>query len=410
MTQSSTMQLSRRSIIIIAIVIVSLIVLTIVMAPSTGSLQQRGSTYGRSPDGYGAWYTYMNKQGNPLKRWQKPFEALIYPNGSAAKRYQTPTQKSIQPDLPITLLRIENQIDVGDQEREWVKQGNVLLLLGIKTPATKAAFTSDLPSPLGQIRIETSRRQTLSKNDKPKETQGRFGEPIILYPQVDRLSDRFGSVVWQEAIGKGKIIYATTPYLAANAYQDFLGNYEFLAKLVTEPGHPLWVDEYMHGYKDPIPNAKKANKGEATEEDLLDYLSKTPLALLAIQSLVLLGVLLWGHRRLLPATSIEPAAIDNSNAYIQAMADVLHKANSTDFLVDTITKAEQRALQRALGLGPDPIPIDDLATVYTQQTNQPSTILKTILQSSPHPRQMNQADLQKWIDNIQTIRKTLPES
>jgi Domain of unknown function (DUF4350) len=407
MTQS-TLTVSKRQIAILAIALVTLIILTIVLAPSTGSLQQRGSTYGRSPEGYGAWYAYMQKQDKPLQRWQKPFDALIYPNSSDAKRYQTPTQKSIAPPSPITMLRIGSGLSATQAEQTWVTPGNVLVLLGVPAPATQAAFTSDLPNPLGQIRVETSRRKTLIDTSRTQERLGRFGEKIKRYPQTGRLSDRFGAVVWEEAIGKGKIIYATTPYLAANAYQDFLGNYEFLAKLVTEPGHPLWVDEYMHGYKDPLPTAKKNDKPtESRKEGLLSYLSKTPLAVLALQTMVLFGVLLWGHRRFLPTTSIAPPAIDNSQAYIQALSDVLQKANSSKFVVETISKAEQRALQRALGLGTDPVPLSELVTIYRQHTNQSAATLEKSLQLATSQRPINEAELQQWIDNIQAVRKTI---
>ncbi|NJR12616.1 DUF4350 domain-containing protein, partial [bacterium] len=174
MTQS-TLTVSKRQIAILAIALVTLIILTIVLAPSTGSLQQRGSTYGRSPEGYGAWYAYMQKQNTPLQRWQKPFEALIYPNSSAAKRYQTPTQKNIAPPSPITMLRIGTGVSGGMAEQEWVKSGNVLVLLGVKAPATQADFTSDLPNPLGQIRVETSRRKTLVDGNQTQETVGRLG-------------------------------------------------------------------------------------------------------------------------------------------------------------------------------------------------------------------------------------------
>jgi hypothetical protein len=69
---------------------------------------------------------------------------------------------------------------------------------------------------VGSVKIDTQRR---AKNIKD-----------------GLLGDRFGAIVWEKSIGKGQVILPLHPYLAANAYQDFQGNYEFLAQLVTQSG------------------------------------------------------------------------------------------------------------------------------------------------------------------------------
>jgi hypothetical protein len=215
------------------------------------------------------------------------------------------------------------------------------------------------------------------------------------------LRDNFGAIVWEETVGTGKIIHASTPFLAANAYQDIPGNFEYLAKLVSEPGKPIWVDEYLHGYKDTAQIRAETSGG------LVGYLAKTPLALLAVQTIVFLAVLLWGHnQRLGKAIALPKSTVDNSTDYIEAMSAVLHKAKCHEFVLDTLRKAEHLEIQKALGLGSDPLPLHSVLERWVQETGQPATELEAVLQSPQH--RLREADLRTWIDKLQSVHKTLP--
>ncbi|EKQ69436.1 hypothetical protein OsccyDRAFT_2064 [Leptolyngbyaceae cyanobacterium JSC-12] len=385
------MQLSRRQTIILAIALVSLILLILFLAPSSGNVQQYGSTYSRIPQGYGAWYAFMEKRGTSLQRWRRPLSDLY--NAPPAQPNNQKSSASI-PKPPITLIRISGSSDVLKPDDEWVKQGNVLVLLGMKPRVTDTPFTSDLDSPNGKIRIETRRRQVITGG----KTKAGGKETALL-------SDRAGAVVWQETLDKGKIIYSSTPYLAANAYQDHPANYEFLATLVTEPGYPIWVDEFMHGHEDKV-----AKVGDTkTEDDLITYLFRTPLSLLALQSVIILAVLIWGqNRRFGTAEPLVSPVIDNSEAYIQAMAGVLHKANCSEFVLETIGKAEQLEIQKALGLGTVPLSLEVLAEAWEQQTGRSPETLQSMLRTTSRHRRLTHAELQQWIVNIQVVRQTLP--
>jgi hypothetical protein len=55
------MTLSKRQIWILAIALAALVIISLFAAPG-GRQQQSGSTYGRSPDGYGAWYAFIGIQ------------------------------------------------------------------------------------------------------------------------------------------------------------------------------------------------------------------------------------------------------------------------------------------------------------------------------------------------------------
>ncbi|HAJ62015.1 MAG TPA: DUF4350 domain-containing protein, partial [Cyanobacteria bacterium UBA8543] len=58
-----------------AIAIGAIILITLLTAPTRNKVSS-GSTYSRSPDGYGAWYAFMSERGTPVKRWRKPFDDL----------------------------------------------------------------------------------------------------------------------------------------------------------------------------------------------------------------------------------------------------------------------------------------------------------------------------------------------
>ncbi|HEY9626266.1 MAG TPA: DUF4350 domain-containing protein [Coleofasciculaceae cyanobacterium] len=381
-----------------AIALLALVLLSFFAAPAANLRQ--GSTYSRSPDGYGAWFAYMQAQGSPIQRWQKPIEQLF----DADEPLPTATEISDRaisdravslaatPQTPITLIQIDNgNIWATATNPAWIEQGNVLVLLGTKMPVTKAPFRSSLPSPFGSVKVETSQRFTSSGQER----QSGEIQPL--------LRDAYGSVVWEEAIGKGRIIRSSTAFLAANAYQDEPGNFKFLAKLVTDSGHPIWVDEYIHGYKD----VDAAPQGKS--QGLLGYLAKTPLLIVGVQTLVILLALIWGqNRRLGAAKKLSEPTEDNSTAYIQALAGVLQKANSSSFVMETIARAEQIQIQRSLGLGTAPLDPKIVSAAWQQQTGQPAAELQALLDLPQGDRHPSDSELLTWLKNIHTARQRIP--
>ncbi|GET39176.1 hypothetical protein MiSe_39400 [Microseira wollei NIES-4236] len=401
-----------------AIAITAIILLTLFAAPTTGNRTTSGSTYSRAPDGYGAWYAFMEKRGTPVKRWQKPFDQ--FPNS----RY------------PMTLLRVNSGLGRGwpyKQELDWIEKGNTLVVLGVGSPVTEASFSTLQESAAGRVKIETRRRQKLGKEEE------------------QRLSDRFGAIVWQQKLGKGQVIFATTPHLAANAYQDEAGNFEFLASLVTVAAgeqvsrgaeeqrsrgaeeqvsrgaeeqlaisnyqlaisnyqsaisnyqlpiqNPVWVDEYIHGYKDKEVIAKEDGK------DWVTYLANTPLFPAMVQAgVILLVLVLAKNRRLGPPISVAAPRVDNSEAYIKALAGVLQKAESREFVIEVIGKQEQLQLQQALGLGSVLLSPQTLVAAWVQQTGRPASELEQVLQRQSKKRRIGERDLLTWLEQWQKIR------
>jgi hypothetical protein len=393
---------NRRFWLLGAIAITAIIIITLVFAPASNKLNS-GSTYNRAPDGYGAWHDFMSKRGTKIERWQKPFSDFA---------------KNPDTKVPSTLLRIYSSPifteAIPDIEQKWVKQGNTLVILGVSAPVTAAPFSSLLPASAGEIKIDTGRRVPRDK------------KPI--------LGDEFGGIVWKETMGKGTVYFASAPHLAANAYQDFPGNYEFLASLVTQSEgagkeiegteqalavnfiqnpidrsqktskivNKVWVDEYIHGYKDPEIIEREF------KDNLFTYLAKTPLFPVLIQGTIILIVAIFaGWKRFGQPVTISVAQVDNSKAYIQALAGVLEKANSTDFAVETIGKAEQLQLQKALLLGQTSLESDTLTTAWEEQTGRKAAELAELVRSPSRKSRISDRDLLAWLGKWEQIRQHL---
>lgn len=375
----------------LALFVLTLLALTIFLAPRQNNLGT-GSTYSRNPSGYGAWYAYMGDRGTPVERWEKPTDVFLSTSES---------RKKDRPKTPITLLQIQTDFMPSPSpivyDREWISQGNVLLQVGMRTRVTNAPFRSDIASPQGKVVIETRRRHSLSF---PLTYQGlEEAKPKAL------LEDPYGAIAWEETIGRGRVIFVVTPHLAANAYQNELGNFEFLATLLENIGHPIYVDEYLHGYKDDDTIT------EETGGSLGAYLWETPLSILALQGVGVLMLLIWGlNRRLGPADKLRPPTQDSNRTYINALASILRKANCTDFAVETLQKAELLNVQRSLGFGDTPLETETLKAAWEAQTGRSPDDLHPLLSSSrPVRKSMTEVELQQWLEAIAQIRHHLPE-
>ena len=351
-----------------------LLILALTLLPTNRPIT-RGSTFSRAPDGYGAWYAYMQDQGVALERWQRPPEMLW---------------ESDDPQ-PVTMV----QVFPADQRimrygwNRWVGQGNTLIVLRSQQPVTPAPFSSRLSSQIfndvGPVQIHTRRRQNnLSTPDK------------------HLLRDSYGVVVWQQSIGEGTMIEATTPHIGANAYQDSPGNFAFLEAVVranSAPNATILVDEYLHGYEELQPE----DPVDEEQASWVGYLAQTPLALVVVQAIALCLALLWGYQRIGPPTVLPQSAQNNSEAYISALAGVLREAKSTQFVVEMVTRAEQLRLQKSLGLGQGLVDDATLVRTWAQQTKRSPTELAPMLELGKRTTRLREKDLVQWLDIIRGL-------
>lgn len=332
--------------------------LTLFIAPRSNRITS-GSTFSRSPDGYGAWYAYMQRQGTPVERWRKPTREINQISGTGN-----------------TMIQVDSSgLGIANPDLKWVDRGNTWIILGGRSlAATEAGFSTQHQSDRGLVKIETSRRLTSDKESKRL------------------LGDRFGSIVWEELQGKGRIIHAATPFLAANAYQDEPGNYPFLAQLAT--GKKIWIDEYLHGYRDETAKTE-------SQQTWLGYLIGTPLSVVFLQTIVLSIVLIWAkNRRFGQAQPIDSPRVNDSEAYTQALAGVLYKAGRSEFVIDVIGREEQLRIQRSLGLGGVLVDREVLINAWVQQTGRPAAELAQLF---PEKQRLSEQELLKWLAQVKAI-------
>lgn len=416
---TSAVKLSKRTLGVGLAIIGLVILLGFVLAPSSSHVTS-GSTFSTAPDGYGAWYAYMEQRQTPIQQWQRPLEDLLDksenpsqpptpepsppPSPNAVKSIATKTgsqQAQVSPDglpnqSPATLIRIYPRLKPHWQAlaeesalTDWLEQGNTLILLGIQAGVTPAPFQAELSSPQGAVTLHTRRRYS-------KTAEGYQHSPSPL------LSDAEGVAVWSEAIPKGgQVIFAVTPHLAANAYQDAEGNFAFLAQLAEATGGTIWVDEYLHGYKESDVVVTETGGSWAT------YLTRTPVLVAGIQGSILVGIIILAqNRRLGRLLSPKPPQVDNSEAYIQALAGVLHKANSHHFVHEMVLKAERLELQKILGLGEGSVEDEALKLAWIQRTQRASTDLDALLNP---PTRLDEHALRNWLRQMQRIREGVKE-
>lgn len=402
----------------LGILTIALLLFTLLSAPANP--RSDGSTYSRAPEGYGAWYAYVERSGQEIDRLRKPLTTLFDSNLDA------PNPKSSKPDTPknkpsktrlktprTTLIHIAPTPTAPWIDRDWIAQGNRAILIGTEkatTRVTDAEFYSEHPVAIGTIKVATTRRHRQlppKSNQSPHPLQPVQAtlEDLDENPEANSenaandqalVADRHGSLIWRTTIGKGEIIYILPTFLAANAYQDEAQNFAYLQSLTK--GDRIIVDEYIHGYRDSE-TAEKEGKG-----DLFTFFAKTPIALLLLQAMVILSVLIYGKNwRFGAVRALVPPAVNNSRAYIQALSGILKKANSTDFVTDTLSGAELKQIQRTLGLGTTPLSAETIIQTWTQQTGRPAREFQDVFLSSHRHKKLSEAELTQWLTQLQTL-------
>ncbi|MBD2260359.1 DUF4350 domain-containing protein [Pseudanabaena sp. FACHB-2040] len=374
---TAPLRLSNRYLWIGLIFLVLLAFLSFLAAPASNRLTS-GSSWNQGPDGYSAWYDYMAQQGTPLQRWQRPVEDLI-----------KQLAETSAPDAPATLVQVNSGFiqpgalyPLRPWLSDWAEAGHHVIILGQQEPATAAPFATQQASPAGLITVETRRRASLSEARQPL------------------LADDYGAIAWQRPEGNGLVTVIVTPHLAANAYQADPGNFPFLADVVTQAGGPIWVDEYLHGYKEADVVVEEAG------DSWISYLAQTPLVVIVTQ-LVLVGLvaLVAQNRRFGVKQRLKRPVVDNSEAYIAALAGALHKAGSHDFVTTTLSKAERLTLQKTLGLGEGPVPDAALQTAWTQSTGEAAQELTSLVE--PPTRLQRDQELAAWLQRLQTLHQSI---
>lgn len=305
------------------------------------SLSNR-SVYNYGASGYKGWFLASQKAGLPIQSWEESFDEL----------------KTLP--YPATMLIIKpytvsgSEIIFGRNEAErllkWVAQGNTLILLddfgryGANTIANRLslsifrkpyAYAHANSQKAKHRRVPLAFRLTLAAKDKllgsyvrqPLQTRN----PLRI--QALTRSPFYTETLLQDADGsptlirvpyrEGWLILGTSTDLAQNdaLQKRDTDNFQFLSNLLAQEQHPVFVNEFVHGY--------------AAIGDILAYFQqKTPLGAIFAQLVFAFALLLWlSFARWTPKPKepderLQGKIAGGLDAYIQSIAGIYYRSQS----------------------------------------------------------------------------------
>jgi Domain of unknown function (DUF4350) len=362
--------------------VMGLLCLTLIVSTAAPQSYPEGSSYDQSLSGYARWYEFMKAQNYPVKRWRRDYSQLT---GQGQTLIQVADLEDFQtPGLGSSELL------------NWVNQGNTLIELSWDGAITGAPFRSDLSTPKGDVRIETTRR---------------YGTPNENFDRV-LLKDDFGGAIVSVSLEKGQGIKIVYPWLGSNIYSSQGANFRVLADLSIQRKGTIWVDEWLHGYRDLEPASALAQK---RPQDLWSYFARRPIAVIAGQGGLLLVVLLWGQNQRFGALlRIAPPPRNSSEQYIQALADTLNTHGHTEYVLALLGQSLRDRLKSRLGIigadgGTRGSAEGDgaIATEWALLTGRPSSELLELLKQSRTEKRLRDSELLAWVQQADTILRGL---
>lgn len=358
--------------------LIGLLCLSLVVSIAAPKSYPNGSSYDSSLSGYAQWYEFMKTQNHPIQRWRRDYSHL-----------QGQKQTLIQ------VADVERFQDPNIESAEildWVKQGNTLILLRWGGEVSGAPFRSGLTTPRGVVQIETTRRyQNRSEN---------FDDGL--------LKDSFGTAIGSETLEKGTVIKSVYPWIGSGIYAQKGANFQVLADLATGQKGTIWVDEWLHGYRDI---EKTPALAKAKPQDLWSYFARRPIAVMAGQGVLLIALLLWGQNQRFGALlRMTPPPRNSSEQYIQALADTLNTHGHTEYVLALLGQSLRDRLRSRLGIvGADGSGETDgaIATEWAVVTGRPSSELLELLKQSRAQKRLKDSELLAWVGQADTILRGL---
>jgi hypothetical protein len=358
--------------------LIALLCLTLIVTAAIPPNYPKGSTYENSLSGYTQWYQFMESQGHPVKRWRRPYSQLKGTGQTLVQVVEDDQIRSFGRSSPEIL--------------NWVEQGNTLVELSWDGAVTGAPFSSDLLNSRGAVRIETTRRY--------KNARKAFDEVL--------LKDDFGGVIGLKIWKKGELISINYPLIGAGAYASQGANFQTLADLATRRKGDIWVDEWIHGYRDVEPDPVVA---EEETQDLWGYLAQRPIAVMAGQGVLMLLLLIWGQNQRFGAVlRIAPPPRNSNEQYIQALADTLNMHGHTEYVLALLGQSLRDRLKSRLGLVGAVLAGDGdsaIAAEWAVVTGRPASELLELLERSSVTKRLRDSELLAWVQQADTILRGL---
>ncbi|WP_404786039.1 DUF4350 domain-containing protein [Altericista sp. CCNU0014] len=363
--------------------LVALLCLSVIVTMAAPPSYPKGSSYDRSLSGYAQWYEFMEARNYPVRRWRQSYSRL---EGEGQTLVQVADVEVFQnPNLE------------SPEILKWVKQGNTLIVLSWSGNVSGAPFRSELPTPKGAVQIETTRR---------------YGRRAKKFDTV-LLKDGFGAAVGVDALEQGRVMRSVYPWLGSGIYANKGANFQVLADLAAQRKGTIWVDEWIHGYRDLVPTPAVA---KVKDRDLWGYLTRRPIAVMAGQGLLLLLLLLWGQNQRFGALlKVAPPPRNSSEQYIQALADTLNTHGHTEYVLTLLGQSLRDRLRSRLGLLRAVPSVEGdraIAAEWATATGRPASELLELLKQSNAERsgaetRLKDSELLVWVQQADTILRGL---
>ncbi len=378
-------------------VFLGVLALGLVLVTAAPQTYPRGSTYEKSLQGYSQWYAVLAER-HAAQRWEQPYAAL---SGTDQTLIQ------IADTEPFENENLQNR-----QILDWVAQGNTLLLLTWDGQVSAANFRSLLSSPQGSVWVETRRRSHQSLLPSAVSSTTDLAGVEDSEVQIE-LGDAHGAVIWSYPFEKdsdvqGKVIQCVYPWLGANAYAEGTANFAFLTDLVTRQEGTIWVDEWLHGHRQPLTD-DGGRSDAASAADALAYLRRQPIGVAFGQGVILLLLLIWGQNQRLGAPrSLVPPPVNNSDRYIQSLADTLQNSNHQGYVLKLLGQAFRQRLATGLGLATTLMADQAIAQQWSVVTGRPPQDLIELLEQTQPQNRLSDRALLDWVRSADHILRGLP--
>lgn len=319
----------RRLLSIVAAVFIAVAVLGFVLSPNSDTHAKIATTYSAAPEGTKAAYLLLRESGYHSDRWEYP--------PSAINAAQGPIVLMLDPNVPPTS---EEQQAV----RRFVQDGGTLLISG---EFGAYFFPDNGPSPAYELQFETAEYKAITPS-----AVARSAAKIRLAtstawlrggPGIELYGDESNAVVMQYPVGKGQVLWVASSSVLSNAKLRESGNLDFLLAVIGSRERPVLWDEYFHGHRQSVGNAKTY--------PLVRWLF-AQLALLAIV------VLLTYSRRSGPMRAPVTVSRLSPLEFVQALGRLYAHAKAANVALDVNYGRFRYWLTRRLGLRPNASPIE----------------------------------------------------
>jgi hypothetical protein len=163
----------------------------------------------------------------------------------------------------------------------------------------------------------------------------------ILYAPVVHLGDKDGAALADFAYDKGRVIFLSDPFVAANNGIAMGANLTLILNILRSMGGPnriIYFDEFHHGY-------------HSQSNPLVNYFRGTPVPWLLLQGLLLSLLILYSYGRRF-ARPLPLPQVDRHSPleFVSSMANLQQATESRELALENIYPRFKARLCRRLGL------------------------------------------------------------